>query len=90
MKRVFDLTVGAVLAVAAMPLIVVLAAATAVSLRCWPFFVHRRVGHRGRAFSLVKLRTLPLAAPLWLWGSKWVHRDRTLALAAETDPRSGR
>ena len=58
-KRVFDLSVGAVLLLAAFPLIIVLAMAQAASLRCWPFFSHERVGLHGRPFRFYKLRTLP-------------------------------
>jgi lipopolysaccharide/colanic/teichoic acid biosynthesis glycosyltransferase len=60
-KRMVDLVVGTCLAVLSLPAIVVLAVAVAISLRAWPFFVHERVGHRGRLFRFVKLRTLPPA-----------------------------
>lgn len=59
MKRSMDIVVGGVLALLAVPLIVVCAIALAVSLRTFPFFVQRRVGLDGREFRLVKLRTLP-------------------------------
>ena len=63
-KRVFDVTVGSVLAVVAVPLIVVLALAVCLSLRtCRPVFLQQRVGRWGRLFTVPKLRTLPLAAP---------------------------
>jgi len=55
---------GTVLALAAVPLIVVLAAAVCVSLRTWrPFFFQQRVGRAGRRFTVPKLRTLPASAP---------------------------
>ena len=62
-KRVFDLTVGSLLAALAAPVVVVLAIAVAWSLRCSPFFVQERVGRGGIAFRMWKLRTLPPSAP---------------------------
>jgi lipopolysaccharide/colanic/teichoic acid biosynthesis glycosyltransferase len=50
---------GIVLAVAAIPLIAVLAVGSAVNLRHWPIFVQRRVGKNGKTFPFPKLRTLP-------------------------------
>lgn len=63
-KRLLDVVAGTVLAVAALPLIVVGAVAVCVSLRTRrPFFCQRRVGRHGRPFTVLKLRTLPLGAP---------------------------
>ena len=58
-KRAMDISVGTVLALAAVPLIALLALLSAITLRAWPFFVHHRVGRYGRPFRLVKVRTLP-------------------------------
>jgi lipopolysaccharide/colanic/teichoic acid biosynthesis glycosyltransferase len=62
-KRAFDLLVGGLLALAALPFIVLMAVAVAISLRCWPFFVHERIGTGGRTFKFPKLRTLPPHTP---------------------------
>lgn len=62
-KRGFDLTLGGVLAIAAIPVIMVLALGAALSLRAWPFFVHTRVGRAGAPFRMVKIRTLPTSTP---------------------------
>ena len=62
-KRVFDLVVGAVLALVALPLIVGFAIVLAVTLRAWPFFLQERVGQHGRHFKILKLRTLPPSMP---------------------------
>ncbi len=62
-KRVLDVTLGTLLALATLPVIVVLAAAVAVRLRTWPLFTQKRPGYRGRQFTIVKLRTLPPSAP---------------------------
>ena len=62
-KRVFDLVVGAVLALVALPLILGFAIALAITLRAWPFFLQERIGQHGRTFKILKLRTLPAHAP---------------------------
>jgi lipopolysaccharide/colanic/teichoic acid biosynthesis glycosyltransferase len=59
LKRAIDLTVGTVLAVASLPFIVVGAAISTFSLRCWPFFQQERLGLHGQPFSMWKIRTLP-------------------------------
>ena len=59
-KRGVDIVVGTVLAVVALPLIVVLAIGAAISLRAWPIFVQERVGRDGRVFRFPKVRTLPV------------------------------
>lgn len=58
-KRLSDVLISAVLLLAALPLILVLAVVSAVSLRTWPFFVQERIGLGGKAFRFVKIRTLP-------------------------------
>jgi lipopolysaccharide/colanic/teichoic acid biosynthesis glycosyltransferase len=62
-KRALDLLVGIPLALAAVPVVLVLAAAALVSLRSWPFFVQHRVGRGGRPFRMLKIRTLPRTTP---------------------------
>jgi len=61
MKRAIDVVVGTLLALLALPVVLVLALVTAISMRAWPFFVQTRIGHRGVPFRLVKLRTLPVS-----------------------------
>jgi lipopolysaccharide/colanic/teichoic acid biosynthesis glycosyltransferase len=62
-KRVVDIAVGVPLVLLVLPLVMVLAVGSAVSLRAWPLFVQRRVGKGGREFPFVKLRTLPTTVP---------------------------
>lgn len=62
-KRAFDVVLGAVLALVALPLILGFAIALAISLRAWPFFLQERIGQHGRAFKIIKLRTLPTHTP---------------------------
>jgi lipopolysaccharide/colanic/teichoic acid biosynthesis glycosyltransferase len=62
-KRLLDVALGTLLALAALPVILVLAIGVAVSLRAWPFFAHTRPGWRGRPVWVVKLRTLPTSTP---------------------------
>ena len=62
-KRLLDLVVGIPLALLAIPVIVILAAAVALTLREWPIFVQERLGKNGRLFRCPKLRTLPRHTP---------------------------
>jgi lipopolysaccharide/colanic/teichoic acid biosynthesis glycosyltransferase len=57
-KRIFDLVVGTILAITAVPVVLVFALVVAVELRAWPFFSQTRVGRHGRSFGFLKLRTL--------------------------------
>lgn len=63
LKRAVDIVLGSLLAVAALPLMVLLGVGCAISLRAWPLFVQQRVGKDGREFRFPKLRTLPTSAP---------------------------
>jgi len=58
--------VSAVLLLLALPVIVVAAAGSALSLRAFPFFVQRRVGRRGHPFLFIKVRTLPVDTPAYV------------------------
>lgn len=62
-KRLLDVALGSLLCVAMAPLIGVLAIATAVTLRAWPFFIQDRIGRHGRHFRFIKIRTMPTTAP---------------------------
>jgi exopolysaccharide biosynthesis polyprenyl glycosylphosphotransferase len=57
-KRLFDLSVAAVLLVAAMPLLLVLAAAIRLRTGQSPLFSQRRVTGDGRQATVLKLRTI--------------------------------
>jgi lipopolysaccharide/colanic/teichoic acid biosynthesis glycosyltransferase len=58
-----DVVLGTLAALVALPVILVLAAGIAVTLRTSPFFVQQRVGRGGRPFRFIKLRTLPRSTP---------------------------
>lgn len=62
-KRGLDLVLGSVLAIGALPLILMSALIATVALRSWPLFSQRRIGRGGRLFTLVKVRTLPSSTP---------------------------
>lgn len=63
-KRSLDVVLGTILALLALPTILILSVVVCISLRTFrPFFLQNRVGFRGRPFTIVKLRTLPLHAP---------------------------
>ena len=59
-KRSFDLVVAVSLLLLALPMIVLAALGSAVSLRAWPFFTQERIGRNGERFRFVKVRTLPV------------------------------
>jgi lipopolysaccharide/colanic/teichoic acid biosynthesis glycosyltransferase len=62
-KRTVDLGLGMVLAVLALPVMVVLAVAVGFSLRTWPLFTQQRVGRRGRLIRVIKIRTMSPGVP---------------------------
>lgn len=64
-RRVLDLAVSTLLVIASLPLLVVVLAGSALSLRSWPFFAQDRVGHNGVLFRFVKVRTLPRSTPAY-------------------------
>jgi lipopolysaccharide/colanic/teichoic acid biosynthesis glycosyltransferase len=45
------------------PVILVLAAGSAISFKAWPFFLQPRLGLNGRVFPCIKLRSLPRTTP---------------------------
>lgn len=57
-KRVLDVVVSLVLLVLVAPVIAVLAVIIMLDSRGTPFFVQTRVGHGGREFPFIKLRTM--------------------------------
>ena len=66
LKRAADILIASVLLVLTLPVVVVAAVGSAISLRAWPFFVQRRVGWDGRPFRFFKIRTLPTSTPQYL------------------------
>lgn len=62
-KRLVDIALGSLLAIAAVPIVVLLAIAVAIALREWPFFTHDRVGKDGELFRMIKIKTLPSNVP---------------------------
>lgn len=57
-RRAFDLALGIPITILALPLVIVAATYLGIRFRANPFFVHNRVGFRGRTISIPKLRTL--------------------------------
>jgi lipopolysaccharide/colanic/teichoic acid biosynthesis glycosyltransferase len=55
-KRAFDVVVGLVLLLIAVPIILIAAAAIRLESKGSPFFVQTRLGKNGRPFKIVKLR----------------------------------
>jgi exopolysaccharide biosynthesis polyprenyl glycosylphosphotransferase len=68
-KRLFDLVVGAAIAVAWLPVLLLAALAVRLSDRGPIFYRQRRLGEHGQAFDMIKLRTMRIDAepegPRW-------------------------
>jgi lipopolysaccharide/colanic/teichoic acid biosynthesis glycosyltransferase len=65
-KRVLDVAIGLVLSIATLPVVLILAAVSAVKFRTSPFFVQQRVGLHGELFACIKIRSLPATTPEYL------------------------
>jgi lipopolysaccharide/colanic/teichoic acid biosynthesis glycosyltransferase len=74
-RRIFDITVSLVLGLTVLPIVLLAAIGSAISLRAWPFFVQERVGRDGEAFRFVKVRTLPPHAPSYTDKHQLKHVD---------------
>lgn len=95
-KRAFDLALGALMLLAAAPLLVFLIAMVALD-GGKPIFAHTRMGQGGRRFKCLKIRTMrldaeeqlkkilaadPVAAAEWAEGAKLTHDPRVTRLGA--------
>jgi len=58
-KRLIDVVLGLMSSFLTLPIVVIVALASAVSFRAWPFFTQTRLGIHGRPFRFVKIRSLP-------------------------------
>jgi exopolysaccharide biosynthesis polyprenyl glycosylphosphotransferase len=76
-KRAFDLGLAVVLLVVALPVMVVVALAIALTSRRPVLYVQERVGKDGRPFTMVKFRTMQVGA----------EQTTGPVLAVENDPR---
>ena len=74
-RRLLDVVVSAVLLLVVLPIILLAAIGSAVSLRAWPFFVQERIGRHGQPFRFVKVRTLPPHAPSYTDKHQLKHVD---------------
>jgi len=59
-----DIGGGTLLGLILLPVIFVCALGSAIAMRSWPFFCQQRVGYRGREFTFIKIRSLPLSTPV--------------------------
>lgn len=62
-RRAFDIVASALLLLVALPIILVAAVGSAISLRAWPFFAQGRIGRDGERFLFLKVRTLRADVP---------------------------
>ena len=65
MKRTFDLVVGGLVALVALPVIGLCALVGLLVWRANPFFVQDRIGHHGQPYRVFKLRSLPPQVPAY-------------------------
>jgi lipopolysaccharide/colanic/teichoic acid biosynthesis glycosyltransferase len=65
-RRAFDVVASLLLGSLALPIVLVAAIGSAVTLRAWPIFAQDRVGLDGELFRLLKIRTLPTTVPAYL------------------------
>lgn len=65
LKRPFDIGAAFILSIAFLPIVVVLALMSTITLRAWPFFFQQRVGSDSQPFRLIKIRSLPRSAPAY-------------------------
>ena len=64
-KRAFDIVVSLVMIVALLPLLLVLAAISAVDTKGCPLFAQTRMGRNNQPFKMLKFRTMNVNAPMW-------------------------
>lgn len=62
-RRTFDIVVSLVLVLLTLPIVVVAALGSAITLRAWPFFSQGRIGRDGERFLFLKVRTLRRDVP---------------------------
>jgi lipopolysaccharide/colanic/teichoic acid biosynthesis glycosyltransferase len=65
-QRALDVAVSLLLLLVTLPVLVMAAVGSAISLRAFPFFVQERIGQGGQPFSFVKVRTLPVSTPSYI------------------------
>ncbi|MGH9275579.1 MAG: sugar transferase [Acidimicrobiales bacterium] len=57
-RRAFDIVVSAFLVLLTLPIVLIAAVGSTISLRAWPFFSQGRIGRDGERFLFLKVRTL--------------------------------
>jgi lipopolysaccharide/colanic/teichoic acid biosynthesis glycosyltransferase len=62
-RRLLDVAVSSLLLLITLPVILLAALGSAISLRAWPFFTQERIGRHGESFRFLKVRTLPVDTP---------------------------
>ncbi len=65
-RRAFDIGMSAVLLLLALPVMVIAAVGSAISLRTWPLFAQGRIGRNGERFLFLKIRTLRPEVPEYI------------------------
>lgn len=90
-KRAFDVVVAVLALIVAGPVIALLAALIAIESPGAPLFAHERVGHRGRRFKCLKLRTMRMGSEAVLRSDPAlyeVYRQNHFKIPEDRDPRT--
>jgi lipopolysaccharide/colanic/teichoic acid biosynthesis glycosyltransferase len=89
LKRVFDLALGTLLFVIALPIVLVAAVAIRVNTPGSPFFFQTRLGKNGKPFRIFKLRGMYIDAPVRFasYYDYSAKRDLEFCFHHEEDPR---
>lgn len=72
-RRAADVVAGSLLCIAVLPVVLVAAVGSAITLRARPLFIQVRIGRDGRPFRFVKIRTLSPRVPAYT--DKFALRD---------------
>ncbi len=86
-KRAFDLVVAGVGTLLLTPVFLVIAGSIKLTSSGPVFFRQRRVGHRGRPFTILKFRTMQVGADQMINDLREQHGVETLMFKLKDDPR---
>jgi exopolysaccharide biosynthesis polyprenyl glycosylphosphotransferase len=86
-KRAFDLTVAGLGTLLLSPIFLAIAAAIKITTPGPVFFRQRRVGHRGRPFTILKFRTMQVGAEQLIDELRERHGVENLMFKLKDDPR---
>jgi len=87
LKRLLDLTIGFTVVVLTVPILALAALGIAVVSPGSPFFLQERVGHNGRLFRMIKLRTMIVDAERFAKDIEHLNEVQGPVFKVKRDPR---